>query len=126
MDRVHDSVFGRRGVAPSVGVFPALNISEDHDSLYVRAELPGIAPDELEISTKENSLIILGERKILAEGEKVSYHRKERESGRFRRIVALPAPVDAEKVTAQCKDGILTVTLPKAAEAKPRQIEVKS
>jgi HSP20 family protein len=126
MDRIYDSVLGRRGAVPSAGVFPALNISEDQDNLYVRAELPGIAPDELEITTKENNLIIVGERKIPTEEEKVSYHRKERESGRFRRIVTLPSPVDAEKVTAQCKDGILTVTLPKAAEAKPRQIAVKS
>lgn len=126
MDRIHDTVFGRRGVAPSAGVFPALNISEDHENLYVRAELPGIAPNELEITTKENSLVIVGERKIPTEGEKVSYHRKERESGRFRRIVTLPTQVDAGKVTAECKDGILTVTMPKAAEAKPRQIEVKS
>ena len=60
------------------------------------------------------------------EDEKVSYHRKEREEGNFRRIISLPTPVDSGKVTAVCKNGVLTVTLPKAEEAKPRKITVKS
>ena len=117
---------GRRGVAPTAGVFPALNVSDDENNIYVRAELPGVAPDDIEITTKENNLIIKGERKIAAEGEKVSYHRREREAGTFRRIISLPSRVDANKVTAVSKNGVLTVTLPKAAEAKPRQIKVKS
>jgi HSP20 family protein len=114
-----------RGIASTAGVFPALNLSEDEDNLYVRAELPGVVPEEIEITTKENNLIIKGERKITTEGEKVSYHRREREAGSFRRIISLPTRVDADKVTAVCKKGVLTVTLPKAAETKPRQIEVK-
>ena len=115
-----------RGIASTAGVFPALNLSEDEDNLYVRAELPGVIPEEIEITTKENNLIIKGERKIATEGEKVSYHRREREAGSFRRIISLPSRVDAEKVTAACKNGVLTITLPRAAEAKPRQITVKS
>ena len=122
MDRIWDA----RTRASTAGVFPALNVSEDEDNLYVRAELPGVVPEEIEITTKENNLIIKGERKIATEGEKVSYHRREREAGSFRRIISLPSRVDAEKVTAACKDGVLTVTLPKAAEVKPRQVEVKS
>jgi HSP20 family protein len=114
-----------RGIASTPGVFPALNLSEDEDNLYVRAELPGVVPEEIEITTKENNLIIKGERKITTEGEKVSYHRREREAGSFRRIISLPTRVDADKVTAVCKNGVLTVTLPRAAETKPRQIEVK-
>ena len=126
MDKIFDAFAGRRGIAHTVGVFPALNVSEDANNLYVRAELPGVAPEDFEITTEENNLIIKGERKIAPEGEKVSYHRREREAGRFRRIISLPSRVDADKVTAVCKNGVLTVTLPKAAEAKPRQIEVKS
>ena len=126
MDKLYDAFAGRKEVAPAAGVFPALNVSEDENNLYVRAELPGVAPEDFEIINKENKLIIKGERKIAAEGEKVSYHRREREAGTFRRIISLPTRVDAEKVTAVCKNGVLTVTLPKAAEAKPRQIEVKS
>lgn len=124
MDNLLDA--SRKGIASSAGVFPALNLSEDENNLYVRAELPGVVPEEIEITTKENNLIIKGERKIAAEGEKVSYHRREREAGSFRRIISLPTRVDAEKVTAVCKNGVLTVTLPRAAEVKPRKIEVAS
>ena len=126
MDRLFDSVSGRRTPRLSAGVFPAVNLSEDSENLYVRAELPGVAPGEIEITTEENNLIIKGERKIVSEGEKVSYHRRERDSGKFRRITSLPTRVDTSKVKAVCKNGVLTVTLPKAAEVKPRQIEVKS
>ena len=124
MDNLLDG--SRRSIASTAGVFPALNVSEDEDNLYVRAELPGVVPEEIEITTKENNLIIKGERKIATEGEKVSYHRREREAGSFRRIISLPTRVDAEKVAAVCKNGVLTVTLPRAAEQKPRKIEVAS
>jgi len=127
MDRIFGPAYaGVRGIAPAAGVFPALNMSEDDHNLYVRAELPGVAPENIEITTKENNLILKGERKIAAEGEKVSYHRKERDAGNFRRIISLPTRVDSDKVTAACKNGVLTVTLPKAAEVKPRHIAVKS
>jgi HSP20 family protein len=131
MDRLRremDNILETRGRvrASTAGVFPALNLSEDEDNLYVRAELPGVVPDEIEITTKENDLIIKRERKIATEGEKISYHRREREAGSFRRIISLPTRVDAEKVTAVCKNGVLTVTLPRAAELKPRKIEVAS
>ena len=126
MDRVYSAFTEGRGIAPAAGVFPALNMSEDDHNLYIRAELPGVTPENIEITTKENNLIIKGERKIGAEGEKVSYHRKERDEGIFRRIISLPTRIDSNKVTAVCKNGVLTVTLPKAAESKPRQISVKS
>ena len=125
MDRVLGSYPAGRGISPAAGVFPALNVSEDERSFYVRAELPGVAPEDLEITTKENNLILKGERRIAAEGERISYHRREREAGTFRRIISLPTQVDASKVTAVSKNGVLTVTLPKKAESKPRQIEVK-
>ena len=125
MDRVFGSYPAGRVISPTAGVFPALNVSEDELSFYVRAELPGVAPEDIEITTKENNLILKGERRIAVEGEKVSYHRREREAGTFRRIISLPAQLDAGKVTAVSKDGVLTVTLPKRAESKPRQIEVK-
>ena len=120
-----NTVSSSRGTFPTAGVFPAVNVSEDIDNLYVRAELPGVAPDEIEITTEENNLIVKGGRRIAAEGEKISYHRREREAGKFRRIISLPTRVDASEVRAFCKNGVLTVTLPKAAEVKPRQIEVK-
>jgi len=114
------------GPPSTAGVFPPLNVSEDADNLYVRAELPGVSPEDIEITAHENKLAITGERRIPAEGEKISYHRREREAGTFKRITTLPTQVDSHKVIATCKDGVLTLTLPKAPEAKPRQIKVKS
>jgi len=111
---------------PAAGVFPPMNVTEDKDGYYVRAELPGLKADELEISVTHDTLSIAGERKIAAEDEKAQYHRSEREGGKFSRIVSLPAQIDADKVEARCADGILTVTLPKAEKAKPRQIVAKS
>lgn len=111
---------------PAAGVFPPMNVTEDKDGYYVRAELPGLKADELEISVTHDTLSIAGERKIAVEDEKAQYHRSEREGGKFSRIVSLPAQIDADKVEARCADGILTVTLPKAEKAKPRQIVAKS
>jgi len=117
-----------RGVwrEPTAGVFPLMNVTEDKDNYYVRAELPGIKADGLDISVTGDTLSISGERKIPAEDEKAQYHRREREAGRFSRIVSLPSQVDTGKVEAHCTDGVLRVVLPKAEAAKPKQIAVKT
>ena len=106
--------------------YPALNVSEDEGSYYVRAELPGVDPENLDVSVVEGSLVIRGERTIRPEQEGMNYHRREREGGVFRRILNLPERVDPAKVSAALKNGILTVTLGKAEEAKPRKISVKA
>jgi HSP20 family protein len=106
--------------------YPAVNVSEDGDKFYVRAELPGINPEDLDVSVVEGSLVIRGERKIAPAEEGVNYHRREREGGVFRRILNLPERVDPAKVSAGLKDGLLTVTLAKAEETKPRKIGVKA
>jgi len=126
MDRLAQTL--NRGVwgEPGAGVFPLMNVTEDKDHYYVRAELPGIKAEELDISITADTLSISGERKIPAEDEKAQYHRREREAGKFSRILTLPAQVDAGKAEARCADGVLTVVLPKAEEAKPRQITVKT
>lgn len=125
MERVFDSLHDWTGLR-GAGVFPPINVSEDSDSVFVRAELPGIKSDELEISMENDTLTIAGERKPPVEdNDKVSHHRREREWGAFRRSLSLPARVDADGVRARYRDGILTVTLPKAAEARPRQIAVQ-
>jgi len=111
---------------PAAGVFPLMNVTEDKDNYYVRAELPGLKADELDISVTGDTLSIAGERKLPVEDEKAQYHRREREAGRFSRIFSLPAQIDAGKVEALCADGVLTVTLPKADAAKPKQITVKA
>jgi HSP20 family protein len=108
------------------GVFPLMNVTEDTDKYYVRAELPGLSAGELDISVTGDTLSISGQRKLASEDEKAQYHRREREAGRFSRIVTLPGQTDTEKVEASCTDGVLTVTLPKAEAAKPKQISVKA
>ena len=74
-----------------MGVYPLVNLSEDRDHIYVRAELPGVKAEDLEITIQDHSLILRGERKIAAEEKQVNYQRRERESGFFRRVLALPS-----------------------------------
>jgi HSP20 family protein len=125
MGRLFQDAFGTERVPWRVGVYPLVNISEDQDHFYVRAELSGVQAAGLEITLQDNSLILRGERKIPTEEKQVNYHRRERESGFFRRVVALPAMVQGDKVEATCKDGILTIKMAKPEEAKPRKIEIK-
>jgi HSP20 family protein len=126
MDRLFRQTLGAERLPRQVGVYPLVNISEDQDNIFVRAELPGVKPEDLEIQLKDRNLAIRGERKIPAEEKEVNFHRRERESGFFRRVISLPAPVNPDKVEAACKDGILTIKLAKPEEVKPRQIQVQS
>jgi HSP20 family protein len=114
-----------RWESPS-GVFPLTNITEDKDNFYIRAELPGIKADDLDISITGNSLSISGQRSFAMEDQNVKYHRRERESGTFRRMIKLPSLVDTNKVEARSAEGVLTITLPKAEETKPRQIPINA
>jgi len=126
MNRLSDAFARGLTGEPSAGVFPLMNVTEDKDKYFVRAELPGIKAEELDISITEDTLSVSGERKLPTEDEKATYHRKEREAGNFSRLVTLPGPIDTAKVEARCADGILSVVLPKAEAAKPKQIPVKS
>ncbi len=103
---------------------PALDLYEDKDNLVATAELPGLKKEDIDISLHDGSLTIAGERKVEKNYGEKEPSRAERFYGRFQRTVILPKQVDASNVKATYKDGILTVTLPKAPEAKPRQIEV--
>jgi len=126
MLRLLDSVSGDGARAAESGVFPPLNVTQDRDSFYVRAEVPGIKPDELSISAVRNRLSVSGKREIPPEGDRVSHHRKERAEGAFNRTVVLPTDVDSERIHARYAEGILTVTLPKSEATKPRQISVRT
>ena len=110
---------------PDAGVFPLINLTENKDNYYVRAELPGVKGEELDIQVTANNLAISGERKIAAEEEGAKYHRREREAGSFSRMIGLPGDINAEKVDAKMEDGILTIVVAKAEAAKPKQITVK-
>jgi HSP20 family protein len=125
MDRLFQEELGGRRTW-FAGVYPLVNISEDDDHIYVRAELPGVKAEDLEIHLKDQNLVLRGEKRIPATEKGVNYHRRERESGFFRRVVTLPRPVDPDKVEATCQDGILTIRLAKPEAVKPRKITVKS
>jgi len=105
--------------------FPALNLWEEGEALFAEAELPGMGMEDVEVLVNGDELTIKGQRKA-AEAKEQSFHRQERVIGNFSRTVTLPFDVDAEKVQATLKDGVLRITLPKAASARPRKIEVKT
>lgn len=125
MDRLSEVFSGGRAGRVTAGVFPLVNLTEDQENYYVRAELPGVKADDLDIQVTANSLSLSGERKIDEEGNGVKYHRREREGGRFSRMMTLPGDVDAEKVEADLVNGVLTVKIAKAEAAKPKQITVR-
>ena len=124
MDRLSGQVAGRAFWPTHAGVFPLVNVSEDRDHFYIRAEIAGMKSEEINISATGRNLTISGERKIASEGENVKYHRREREGGSFNRVITLPNDVRVDKIQAGYVDGILSVTIPKAEQAKPKQIPV--
>ena len=103
---------------------PPVDIFENGDNLVLKAELPGVNPDEVEIRVEDNTLYLKGERKFEKEVKEQNYHRVERTYGTFTRSFSLPNSVDADKVTANYKDGVLTLTMPKKEEAKPKTIKI--
>jgi len=107
------------------GWSPTVDIREDKDKLFVEAELPGMKKEDIDLSVHENSLVLSGERKTEEESKEGETYRSERYYGRFFRSIPLPYAVDAGKVEATYRDGVLRVTLPKSESAKPKQIEVK-
>jgi len=125
MDRLLGQVSGQAYWPTQAGVFPLVNVSEDPDHFYIRSEIPGMKSEEISISAAGRNLSISGERKIASEGENVMYHRREREDGKFSRVIALPSDFQVDKIEAGYVDGILSIKIPKAEAAKPKQIIVK-
>lgn len=119
------------GIAPLVGsglfgssAFPALNIWEDEGSLYAEAEVPGLKMEDIEILVSGRELTVKGQRKQGDNREEV-YHRRERGTGAFSRVIRLPVDVDSGQVEATLASGVLTLKLPKAEAARLRKIQVK-
>jgi len=135
-DRMLRETFGRprtllRGdgapMATNAGAFgPALDVEEDADAFTLHVELPGVSAEDVEVSLEENVLTVSGERSFYADREADGFRRIERSFGRFHRAVRLPDRVDAGRVHAVHRDGVLTITVPKAEEAKPRRIAVSA
>jgi HSP20 family protein len=126
MNQLMDSIFGESTESDVVAWGPAVDIAENDDNYQIVAELPGIRMDEVKISLENNVLAIKGEKKHEVSENKRNYHRIERCYGQFQRSFTLPSSVSAEKVKAEMDNGVLTVTMPKAEEAKAREVPIKT
>lgn len=129
MDRLFEESFVRplRGWPTRVatGLAVPVDMYETDDNLVVSADLPGLKPEDVDISITENTLTIKGEFRSEEEGERGNVHFQERRYGKFQRSIALPSNVDTNAAEAEFEDGVLQVSLPKSEEAKPKQIKVK-
>jgi HSP20 family protein len=133
VDSLFNLAFGRlvdansengQGLRLPEGWFPAVDVYEDKDNLLVKAELPGLTKEDIQISLDNGNLTLSGERKQEEKYQDADVYRSERWVGRFHRSVSLPFRVDAANIKATYNDGVLTVTLPKAEDAKPKQIQI--
>ncbi len=127
--REMDAVLGRFGGGAGPGrrgVFPATNLYESGDGYVLTAELPGVSPKDIQVSIEGTTLTIRGERRIERGDGETSAHRLERQSGTFGRAFELPAEIDASKVEAVHRNGVLMLRLPKPPERQPRQISVQA
>jgi HSP20 family protein len=121
-NRLVDQVWGGR----QESWLPAVDVFDKADAVVVKAELPGMDADDIQIEVDDNVLTIKGERKFEEQVEEERYYRVERRFGSFQRSLALPQGVQADQIQAGYEDGILTVSVPKAEEKKPKRIEVKA
>ena len=103
---------------------PAVDIFENDNNIVLKAELPGVDPKDVEVRVEDNTLYLKGERKFEKEVKEDNYHRIERSYGSFSRSFALPGSIDSDKVQAEYQDGILSLTIPKREEAKPKTIKI--
>ncbi len=133
MDNLFERFFGEawpmspfEGLVSRFGVGPRLDLAESENDITVKAELPGVDSKEVDVQVIGNTLTIRGEKKQEKEEKKRDYHFVERQYGAFQRSVQLPTTVDADKVEAVFKDGVLTVTIAKRPGAKPKRISVKN
>ena len=128
MNRLFDNFFSglperRKGLLESEWA-PSIDVAETDEEIVVTAELPGVKQEEVDITIADDVLILKGEKKEEKEVKEKNYHRIERSYGSFQRSISLPTGTEASKAKATYKDGILSVTIPKAEEAKPKQIKI--
>ena len=127
MDRMFDDAFfGTRGEWQPFSAELALDVVEKGDEFVVKASIPGLTADDLDISFSGRTLTIKGEYKAEEVKEEVQYHLRERRYGSFARSLTLPAPINADAISAHFENGVLTLTLPKSEEVKPKRIAIKS
>jgi HSP20 family protein len=126
MNRVFDAFFGGRPVngGATRRWVPAMDLVEDEDHLVLRADLPGLSEDDVEIEVKDNVLTVSGERRAEEKKEDEGYYRVERAFGSFHRSLTLPEGVDADRVSADFDNGVLEVRIPKPEERKPHRVQI--
>jgi HSP20 family protein len=127
VNKLFDDFFGNRParIEWTEGVWnPSVDVTEDKDSLVVKAEMPGMSKDDVKVSVQDNVLTLKGEKKQEKEEKDKNYHRVERSYGSFCRSFQLPTSVKADKIKANYKDGVLSITLPKTEEVKPKEIPI--
>ena len=112
-----------RGATAGTGAFPPINVFQQGDNLVAILELPGVNKNELEIQAKDNTIRISGKKVIAYEGG-VSLHRRERHSGMFDRTLTVPIQIDANRIKAEYRDGVLALFIPRAEGDKPRTIAI--
>ncbi len=125
MDKLFDDAFTRPLSASGVSIVPAIDLSETADEVVVKANLPGLTSDDVQITVTSEVLTLRGELKP-ADNKEITYHIMERRSGTFERLVMLPTDVQTEKAKADFENGVLTITLPKAETVKPKMISIKA
>ena len=126
IDRIFDRVrTGAKDDGQSSFWIPPVDIVERENDYFVRVELPGVNKSDVKITAKNDVLTIKGEKKMEVEKKEDNFHRIERSYGTFQRSFTLPSSVMSDKIEASYNDGILTISLPKSEETKPREIEVK-
>lgn len=130
MNQLMQRFFGEAEVAEGradlVAWTPRVDVEEDDKQFVVKADLPGVDPKDVEVSVVDNALILRGQKKEEREEKKKNYHRVERFEGQFYREIPLPRGIDADKIQAKSANGVVTVTLPKKAEAQPKKIAVQA
>ena len=126
MDRLFDDAFTRPLSLSGVSAMPAIDLYQTTENVVVKAALPGLKADDVQISITADVLTLRGEFKQEKEDKEATYHLLERRSGAFERSVTLPTDVQADKAKADFENGVLTVTLPKAEAVKPKTITVKA
>ena len=126
VERMFRQQLGNREAATAGAFAPALDVEESEDGFTLHVELPGVAPEDVEVSLEESVLTITGERRFYDEKDVDGFKRVERHFGRFHRAVRLPDRVNGDQVEAEYAHGMLTISVPKAEEAKPRRIEVRA
>ena len=121
LDRMVNAAFGT-----PTGLYPLVNVFDAGDAFVVKGEVPGVDPKSVEINVEDDTLTIRGERSFSEPARDAAYHRRERGQGRFRRVVRLPGRLSSEEAKATYRDGVLTVRIPKAKEARPRRVQIET